>query len=192
MKRVLTSLAAASLMLSVFAGAASAATTAGTSTTSTQNAAPTKETFFICPTVSLNNARGNWVIGAHGAYYVIVPLQGSNAPAPNGDHKVYVTVPAQVFDKAQIPAGFGLYKDLPTYPNYETNSVEKPAMLLSEGISTWLGGAAGFMEGDVVAVTNNGNGTSTVTVVMSMMTPADIGNSITISGTIPLSSGAIW
>jgi hypothetical protein len=185
MKRVLTSLAAASLMLSVFAGAASAAAPA-------KGAAPARETFFICPTVSLNNARGNWVIGAHGAYYVIVPLQGTNAPAPNGDHKVYVTVPAQVFDKAQIPAGFGLYKDLPTYPNYETNSVEKPAMLLSEGVDTWLGGAAGFMEGDVVAVTNNGDGTSTVTVVMSMMHPGDIGNSLRISGSIPLASGAIW
>lgn len=179
MKRVITSLAAASLLLSMFAGAASAATAAPT-------AAPATQTYFICPTVSTNNANGHWVIGAHGAYYVNVPVQGST-----GGH-VYVTVPVQVFSKAQISAGWGLYSSLATYPNYATNSVELPAMILSEGIDRWLGGNAGFHEGDMVSVSSNGDGTSTVTVVGSMMTPDDIGNSLTIGGTIPLASGAIW
>lgn len=149
-------------------------------------AQPATQTYFICPTVSTNNSHGHWVIGAHGAYYVNVPVQGST-----GGH-VYVTVPVQVFSTAQIPAGWGLYKDLPTYPDYATNSVEGPAMILSEGIDRWLGGSALFHEGDVVGVAVNGNGTSTVTVVGSMMTPGDIGNALTIGGTVPLASGAIW
>ncbi|MFN8629271.1 MAG: hypothetical protein U0838_02830 [Chloroflexota bacterium] len=149
-------------------------------------AQPATQTYFICPTTSLNNARGHWVIGGHGAYYVNVPVQGST-----GGH-VYLTVPVQVFSKAQIPAGWGLYKDLATYPNYETNSVEGPAMILAEGITRWLGGAAGFSEGDMVSVAINADGTSTVTVVGSMMTPQDVGDSITIQGTVPLASGVIW
>jgi len=176
MRRVMTSLAAASLLLTAFAGAVSPVSAAQ----------PTTQTYFICPTVSTNNANGHWVIGAHGAYYVNVPVQGST-----GGH-VYVTVPTQVFDNAQIPAGWGLYKDLASFPNYATNAVEHPAMILSEGITRWLGGAAGFSEGDMVAVAINADGTSTVTVVGSMMTPQDIGNSVTIGGTIPLASGAIW
>lgn len=149
-------------------------------------ATPTTQTYFICPTVALANPHGHWVIGAHGAYYVNVPVQGST-----GGH-VYVTVPVQVFAQAQIPAGWGLYSSLATYPNYETNSVELPAMILSEGIDRWLGGNAGFHEGDVVTVAPNGNGTSTVSVVGSMMTPGDIGDTLTIAGSIPLASGAIW
>jgi hypothetical protein len=139
----------------------------------------------ICPTVGLNNPHGQWVIGAHGAYYVNTPVQGNGG-------RVYVTVPEQVFAHAQIPAGWGLYNDLPTYPNYETNDIEAPAMVLSEGISAWLGNDPGFHEGDVVTVANNHNGTFTVTVTGSMMTPGDIGNSVTINGSIPLASGAIW
>lgn len=149
-------------------------------------AQPTTQTYFICPTVSTNNANGHWVIGAHGAYYVNVPIQGST-----GGH-VYVTVPVQVFSNAQIPAGWGLYKDLPTYPDYATNALEHPAMILFEGITRWLGGSTLFHEGDMVSVAVNADGTSTVTVVGSMMTPGDIGNSIAIGGTIPLASGAIW
>ena len=149
-------------------------------------AQPATQTYFICPTVSTNNAQGHWVIGAHGAYYVNVPVQGST-----GDH-VYITAPTQVFAKAQIPAGWGLYKDLATFPNYETNAVEHPAMILAEGVTRWLGGSTAFHEGDMLTVAINGDGTSTVTVVGSMMTPGDIGNSLTIGGTIPLASGVIW
>lgn len=152
----------------------------------TSTSSPTTDTYFICPVVSTNNASGHWVIGQHGAYYVNVPIQGST-----GGH-VYITVPVQVFANAQIPAGWGLYKDLATYPDYATNAVEHPAMILAEGITRWLGGAAGFSEGDVVTVALNGDGTSTVTVVGSMMTPQDVGDAVTIGGTIPLAAGAIW
>jgi len=58
-------------------------------------------------------------------------------------------------------------------------------MLLSEGVDAWLGGNPDFSEGDMVAVADNSNGTSTVTVVGGM-TPEHIGNSVTISGSFPL------
>lgn len=167
MKRVISSLAAASLFLSVFAGATSAAT---------PSAAPAKETFFICPSVSTHNDHGMWVMGAHGAYYVLVPTKGG----VNGGSKVYLTVPASVPSTAQIPAGWALYKDLPTYPNFEGM-----VGLLSEGISTWLGSPAGWEEGDAAFVTNNGDGTYDVM-------NSRRGETITIQYPIPLASAAIW
>lgn len=167
MKRVITSLAAGALLLSVFAGSASAATSA---------AAPQKETFFICPSVSTQNDHGMWVMGAHGAYYVLVPTKGG----ANDGSKVYLTVPVSVPSTAQIPAGWALYKDLPTYPNFEGM-----AGLLSEGISTWLGSPVGWQEGDAAFVTNNGDGTYSVI-------NGRTGESITIDHPIPLASAAIW
>jgi hypothetical protein len=176
MKRVISSLAAASLMLSVFAGAASAATTTGTSTTASQNAAPQKVEYFVCPSVSTHNTHGMWVMGAHGAYYVLIPTQGG----ANGGSKVYLTVPVSVASTAQIPAGWGLYKDYPSYPNFVGM-----VGLLSEGISTWLGSPAGWAEGDGAIVMDNGNGTYAVTNARTMET-------ITITHPIPLASAAIW
>jgi hypothetical protein len=170
-KRVITSLAAASLMLSVFAGVASAARSA---------AAPAKETFFICPSVSTNNSHGMWVMGAHGAYYVLVPTKGG----ANDGSKVYLTVPVSVPSTAQIPAGWALYKDLPTYPNFEGT-----VGLLSEGISTWLGSPAGWEEGDMAMIANNGDGSYTVMGFTMNGTPI---GSITIDHPIPLASAAIW
>lgn len=173
MKRVLTSFAAASLMLSVFAGAASAAAPA-------TSAAPVKETFFICPSVSTHNDRGMWVMGAHGAYYVLVPTKGG----ANAGSKVYLTVPVSVPSLAQIPAGWALYKDVPSYPNFVGT-----VGLLSEGISTWLGSPAGWMEGDMAKVMDNGDGTYTVMGMRMDGTPI---GSIVIDQPIPLASAAIW
>lgn len=172
MKRVLTSLAAASLMLSVFAGAASAAPA--------KSVAPAKDTFFICPSVSTHNDHGMWVMGAHGAYYVLVPTKGG----ANGGSKVYLTVPVSVPSLAQIPAGWALYKDVPSYPNFVGT-----VGLLSEGISTWLGSPAGWMEGDMAKVMDNGNGTYTVMGMRMDGTPI---GSIVIDHPIPLASAAIW
>jgi hypothetical protein len=150
-------------MLSVFAGAASAAP-------------PVKEEFFICPSVSTHNDRGMWVTGAHGAYYVLVPTKGG----ANAGSKVFLTVPVSVPDRAQVPAGWALYKDVPTFPNFEGMTV-----FLAEGISTWLGSPAGWEEFDMGSVTNNGDGTYTVM-------NASKGLSITIDQPIPLASAAIW
>ncbi len=173
MKRALSSLAAASLLLSVFAGAASAAAPA-------RSAAPVKETFFICPSVSTHNDHGMWVMGAHGAYYALVPTKGG----ANGGSKVYITVPVSVPSLAQIPAGWALYKDVPSYPNFVGT-----VGLLSEGISTWLGSPAGWMEGDMAKVMDNGNGTYTVMGMRMDGTPI---GSIVIDHPIPLASAAIW
>jgi hypothetical protein len=137
---------------------------------------PAKETYFICPSVSTHNDHGMWVIGGHGAYYVIVPTQGG----ANGGSKVFLTVPVSVPSLAQVPAGWALYKDVPTYPNFEGM-----AGLLSEGISTWLGSPAGWQEGDGAMVVNNGDGTYTVTNARLMQ-------SITIAQPIPLASAAVW
>jgi hypothetical protein len=139
-------------------------------------AAPVKETYFICPSVSTNNSHGMWVVGAHGAYYVLVPTKGG----ANAGSKVYLTVPVSVPNQAQIPAGWALYKDVPSYPNFEGM-----AGLLSEGISTWLGSPDGWQEGDGAMVVNNGDGTYTVTNARLMQ-------SITISSPIPLASAAVW
>jgi len=135
-----------------------------------------KETYFICPSVSTNNSHGMWVVGAHGAYYVLVPTKGG---ANNGS-KVYLTIPVSVPSLAQIPAGWALYKDVPSYPNFEGM-----AGLLAEGISTWLGSPAGWEEGDGAMVVNNGDGTYTVTNARLMQT-------ITITQPIPLASAAVW
>lgn len=135
---------------------------------------PTQGTYFICPAVSTNNAHGMWVIGTHGAYYVLIPTQG------NTGSKVYLTIPVQVASRAQIPAGWALYNSLPSYPNFVGM-----AGLLAEGISTWLGSPAGWQEGDGAIVMDNGNGSYTVTNVR-------LNQSITINHPIPLASAAVW
>ena len=138
--------------------------------------APATETYFICPSVSTHSPNGMWVIGTHGAYYVTIPNQGG----VNDGSKVYLTIPVSVPSLAQVPAGWGLYKDLPSYPNFEGMAV-----LLAEGISTWLGSPAGWEEFDMAIVANNGDGTYTVTNLTQ-------GGSVTISSPVPLASAAVW
>jgi hypothetical protein len=137
-------------------------------------AAPEKQTYFICPSVSTNNANGMWVVGTHGAYYVLIPTKGDTGS------KVYLTVPVTVASTAQIPAGWALYNSLPTYPNFVGM-----AALLQEGIDTWLGSPSGWQEGDAAVVVDSGNGTYDVT-------DLTVGQTITIDHPIPLESAAIW
>ena len=146
------------------------------STASVTTSAPSKETYFICPSVSTHNPNGMWVIGTHGGYYVNIPIKGG----VNGPSKVYLAIPVQVASTAQIPAGWALYKDLPSYPNFVGM-----AGLLSEGISTWFGSPAGWQEGDGAIVKDNGNGTYSVT-------NARLNQTITIDHPIPLASAAVW
>jgi len=160
--------------LAGFIGASLLLTTIGVA--SVAAAAPDTQTYFICPSVSTHNANGMWVIGQHGAYYVNIPTQGG----VNGGSRVYLTVPVRVAGIAQIPAGWGLYKDYPSYPNFVGM-----AGLLSEGIATWLGSPAGWAEGDGALVMDNGNGTYDV---MNART----GETITIDHPIPMASAAIW
>jgi hypothetical protein len=137
---------------------------------------PPRETYFICPSVSTHNAHGMWVMGAHGAYYVLVPTKGG----ANDGSKVFLTIPVQVTSLAQIPAGWALYKDVPSYPNFVGM-----VGLLAEGIETWLGSPAGWEEGDGAMVEDNGDGTYTVTNARLM-------ESITINEPVPLASAAVW
>jgi hypothetical protein len=137
---------------------------------------PPTATYFVCPSVSTQNAHGMWVIGHHGAYYVNIPTQGG----VNAGSKVYLTIPVTVASLAQVPAGWGLYKDYPSYPNFVGM-----AGLLAEGISTWLGSPAGWNEGDGAMVMDNGSGTYAVTDMMN-------GQTIIIDHPIPLASAAVW
>jgi len=137
---------------------------------------PDKETYFICPSVSTHNVNGTWVIGTHGGYYVLVPTKGG----ANDNSKVYLRVPVSVPSLAQIPAGWALYNDLPSYPDFEGT-----AMLLSEGISAWLGSPAGWQEGDMASVVSNGNGYYTVTNMR-------LNEQVEINSSIPLASAAAW
>jgi hypothetical protein len=145
---------------------------------------PTTATYFVCPTVSTNNGNGMWVIGYHGGYYVLVPKKGG----VNGGSKVFLTVPVKVFSLAQIPAGWGLYSSLPSYPNFVGTG-----MLLQEGIDRWLGDPGGWAEGDMAVVSSNGDGTYTVTdLTCTSPTRACLTQQVTIDSPIPLASGAIW
>jgi hypothetical protein len=139
-------------------------------------APPVTQTYFVCPSVSTHNANGMWVIGHHGGYYVLVPKQGG----ANDGSKVFLTIPVQVANLAEIPAGWALYNSLPSYPNFEGMG-----MLLAEGIDTWLGNPPGWAEGDVASIVNNGDGTYTVTNLT-------LSNSITIDHPVPLASAAVW
>jgi hypothetical protein len=136
--------------------------------------APATNTYFVCPTVSTNNGNGTWVVGQHGGYYVLVPKQGVNGS------KVFLTIPVQVFNLAQIPAGWGLYSSLPSYPNFVGT-----ATLLSEGIATWLDSPTGWQEGDAALVASNPDGTYSVTNLRLFQ-------QIVIQKPIPLASGAVW
>lgn len=92
-------------------------------------AAPPAGEIWICPSVSTNNLNGMWVVGAHGAYYILKPGTASpNWPMilnPTGNLEKHAPF---VEHKGQIPAGWGLYKDLPTYPYFEGM-----AMVLDDG-----------------------------------------------------------
>lgn len=132
------------------------------------------QTYFICPTVSTNNTNGTWVVGTHGGYYVLIPTNGATGS------KDYLSVPVTVSSLAQVPAGWGLYSSLPSYPNFAGTAV-----LLQEGIDTWLGSPAGWQEGNMASVADNGNGTYTVTNLT-------LGQTVTIDHPIPLASAALW
>lgn len=128
-------------------------------------------TYFVCPTVSTNNPDGAWVVGYHGAYYVLVPGPGQ---------KVFINIPVHVALTAGIPAGWAIYGSLPNYPNFVGT-----AMVLWEGLERWLGSPAGWQEGDMINVADTGKGTYTVTDLR-------LSQSIVITSPIPLGSAEVW
>lgn len=72
---------------------------------------------WICPSVSTNNPNGMWVIGGHGAYYILKPGTSSDVwpmilnPTANLEKNA-----PHVEHLAQHTAAKGLYKDLESYP----------------------------------------------------------------------------
>ena len=88
---------------------------------------------WICPSVSTKNPNGMWVVGHHGAYYILKP--GTASPKwpmiLNPTENLEEHAP-HVEHKAQVLAGWGLYHNLPTYPYFEGW-----AMVLPEGAETW-------------------------------------------------------
>lgn len=155
-------------------------------------AAPEKENPFICPTVSLHNSNGMWVLGDHGAYYVIVPTKGKQLDDMGMPLKVFVSVPERTLEQAQIPAGKALFKDYPSYPNYVSQDMGL-IMLLEEGLE-WLPGApSNWGEGDMLKVIDNLDGTFTVKNMGNMMDmPMAPKGEITIDSPIPLNSAVFW
>jgi hypothetical protein len=139
---------------------------------------------FVCPSVSLNNPNGMWVLGQHGAYYVNVPKRGST-----GD-KVYVKDGKNM--EAQTAARYGLYKDYPGYPLFSSQPGEMIG-LLAEGLA-WLPGApVNWMEGDVLSVMDNMDGTYTVMNMGSMMDmPMVPKGMLVIDEPIPVYSALFW
>lgn len=154
----------------------------GSAFVSTAQNTPVKDTFFVCPSVSTQNANGMWVVGMHGGYYVLIPKKGGT----NDGSKVFLTIPVKVSSVAQIPAGWALYNSLPSYPNFVGTT-----LLLQEGIERWLGSPAGWQEFDVAVVTSNGDGTYTVT-DLTLTASSGQSQQVTINSPIPLASAAVW
>jgi hypothetical protein len=170
---------------------------------------------FICPATNHHNPNGTWVLGAHGAYYVNIVVRGQETdPAPGIQNKVFVKVDedSRAVAKAQIPAGFGLYKDV--FPDafnadgsasatdgYDTETAgnTNPAVgggtvqfvvLLGEGIDNYIApntgsDVSGWEEFQPATVVDNGDGTYTVTNL-------PLGEMVTIDSPIPLAAGVFW
>lgn len=150
---------------------------------------------FICPATSTHNARGMWVLGAHGAYYVQILTRGT--PEPMKANKVFVKVDAQgnAVEKAQVPAGYALYKDVfgtgtvqtpdggTTEGLIYTSQDGKPIMLLGEGVKYLGSNPFGWDEGAMLKVMASGSGYK----VMDMD-----GNSIMLDVAIPAAAGVFW
>lgn len=158
-------------------------------------APPATQEYFICPSVSTHNANGTWVIGSHGAYYVLVPTQGATGS------RVYLTVPTTAFDRAQIPAGWALYKDVihTTAPDetlvFTTDATAMgAAMLLAEGLAWFPGAEAlGWAESDQVTITADGAGGYLAHDFGNpMMGTGDKGTIALPNSHVPAASGALW
>lgn len=174
---------------------------------------------FICPAINTHNARGTWVIGAHGAYYVNIVVRGRETdPAPGVQNKNFVKVSedSRAVAKAQIPAGFALYQDvfsdafnadgsssstigydtetagnkIPEVGNGEVSFVA----LLGEGIDNWIapyGDVTGWLEFDPARVLSLGAGHYKV--VNLRLMKAGVSNSmVEIDNPIPLAAGVFW
>lgn len=134
---------------------------------------------WICPSVSTNNPNGMWVVGGHGAYYILKPGTASpNWPMilnPTGNLEMHA---AHVEDVAQIRAGWGLYKDLPSYPYLDTG--DGMAVVLDDG-AEFISDEFGI---DIAPMT--------MIHVVPSETPSYDEGSMTLMANLPLKSAVFW
>ncbi|MDW7663226.1 MAG: hypothetical protein SCL54_17630 [Bacillota bacterium] len=156
-----------------------------------------KENPFVCPSVSLNNPNGMWVLGDHGAYYVLIPTKGG----ANEGSRIFVNIPEKAMGQAQVAAGKSLYKKYFSYPNFVSGPDMNRIILLEEGLK-WLPGAPEtWMENDVLGVMDM-DGSYMVhnmgSMMDMMMDPEgfmdgdDDKEMLTIDEPIPLYSAVFW
>lgn len=167
-------------VLMVVISAALLATVAGTVAAGPPDGrGPKTGEIWICPSVSTNNPNGMWVVGGHGAYYILKPGTASpNWPMilnPTGNLEMHA---AHVEHMAQIPAGWGLYKDLPSYPYLETG--EGMAVVLDDGAEFILD-EFGI---DIAPMT--------MIHVVPSDTPSYDAGSMTLMANLPLKSAVFW
>ena len=132
-------------------------------------APPDEENPFVCPSVNPNNPNGMWLIGGHGAYYVVVPTRGHD-----GVSKVHVKIPDHVETQAQTSAGWGLYHKLPSYPYFEGM-----AMVLDPDGKDYILDEFGIAIGMAMMIT-----------VVPSETPSWDG--MTLHANVPLFAAAFW
>ncbi|MCD4840980.1 MAG: hypothetical protein K8R08_03080 [Methanosarcinales archaeon] len=144
-----------------------------------------KSEMFICPSVSINNPNSMWVIGAHGAYNIILPA--SKSPNWNTDEhlnpfKAIENNPADVEGQAQVKAGKGLYRKL---GDYFDSSVSGKIMVLPDDGTGFLEDLLGMNPGDLDDL-----GGMMITVVPSDGTASYADG--TLYANVPLASAVFW
>lgn len=169
---------------------------------------------FICPALNTHNPHGTWVVGAHGAYYVNIVVRGQETdPAPGVQNKVFVKVDedSRAVAKAQIPAGFALYKDVfpeafsdPDHHGYDTKTAGNApnalvpmqfVVLLGEGIDNWIapfGDTNGWDEFDPATVMPTDTAGVYRVTDLRLMKMGAANATITIKSPIPLAAGVFW
>lgn len=173
---------------------------------------------FICPALNTHNPHGTWVVGAHGAYYVNIVVRGQETdPAPGVQNKVFVKVSedSRAVAKAQIPAGFALYKDV--FPEafnsdgsasatvgYDTKTAGNApnafvptqfVVLLGEGIVNWIGpfgNTTGWEEFDPATVMPTATAGVYEVTNLRLMKMGAANSMVTITSPIPLAAGVFW
>lgn len=146
-----------------------------------------KSEMFICPSVSINNPNSMWVIGAHGAYNIILPA--SKSPNWNTDDhlnpfKAVEDNPADVEGQAQVKAGRGLYGKL---GDYFDSSVSGKIMVLPDDGTGFLEVLLGLESGDLDDL-----GGMMITVVPSVEPYSYDEDTHTLYANVPFKSAVFW
>jgi len=146
-----------------------------------------KSDMFLCPSVSTNNPNSMWVIGAHGAYNIILPASKShnwNTMAHLNPFAAVENNPADVEAQAQVKAGKGLYGKL---GDYFDSSVSGEIMVLPDDGTGFLEDLLGMDPGDLDDL-----GGEMIYVVLSDEPYSYDEVTHTLYANVPLKSAAFW